>query len=272
MTKPLINDVKRSELANALALHDFANTTYDLKAWVAYVVELFRTYGLEPTRMGISATSIKYGKMKTYIREVKKLDTIDNATITGIEIQATRHGSDDSNWDDIFNAFLSIENSQSTCVISLDNEIVKFDRQIWNGITQNLSNFFNPRYGYGFQRTHKKGPVFYPLGIGCDLEYRSAESELINCWANAYRIPSGKYRTGDMRDIYPMNVLSAAHNERMVEDMPLFDWINADASRGTLTKLDDNLWSWWVPEAQIDAVRASLKPTGILLCAACNTI
>ena len=267
MTKPLINDVKRSELANVLAIHDFANSSYDLKGWVVYIGELFRRYDLEPTRMGISAPSIKRGKMKTYIREVKKLDTIDNTTITGIEIQATMHGSDDSCWDDIFTAIFStgLKPEITTCTLVLDSAIVPLNSHIWNQITQQMADFFQPRYGYGFQRSFKKGPEWYPFGVIGDLKYGDPECKLINCWSNTYH--KGKYQTGDLRDIYPLNVLSAAHNERMVEGNPLFDWIKADANNGMLTKLADNLWSWRVEESQIDTVRAALKPTGILLCA-----
>jgi hypothetical protein len=267
MTK-LLNDVKRSELANALALHDFAINNYDLKGWVAYVVELFRKYGLEPTRMGISAPSLKSGKMKTYVREVKKLDIIDNLTITGIEIQATMHASDDSCWDDIFSVVLSVRDCVATCIIVLDNALVPFNSHIWNNIIESMANFFKPRYGYGFQRSFRKGPEWYPLGIigrSGNVIISDQEREAINCWGNTYH--KGKYSTGDLRDIYPLNVLSAAHNQRMVDGVALFDWINADSNRGTLTNLSENLWSWWVDEEQIDLVRYALKPTRILLCA-----
>ena len=268
MTKPLINDVKRSEFANVLALHDFAINSYDLKGWVGYTVELFRSYGLEPTRMGIAAPSIKSTKMHTYIREVRKLDTVDNATITGISLQATRHDSDDSCWDDIFNADLGIRDEKPSCVLVLDNAIVSLDCHIWNQITQQMANFFKPNYGYAFQRSFRKGPECYPFGIigrSGNVTISDQESNLISRWDHTYR--KGKYQTGELRDIYPLNVLSAAHNERMVDGKSLFDWIKTDANRGTLTQLGDNLWSWWVEESHIDAVRAALKPTGILLCA-----
>ena len=32
--------------------------------------------------MGITAPSLKSGKMKTFVREVKKLETVNNGTIT----------------------------------------------------------------------------------------------------------------------------------------------------------------------------------------------
>jgi hypothetical protein len=68
--------VKRSPLANTIALHDFAITTHDLRGWVAYTVGLFKECGLEPTRMGITAPSIKSTKMHTYKREIKKLEGV----------------------------------------------------------------------------------------------------------------------------------------------------------------------------------------------------
>jgi hypothetical protein len=220
--------------------------------------------------MGISAPALKSGKMKTYIREVKKLDIVDNTTVTGITLQATWRGSDNSHGDEIFNASIDIDSNSNvtSCVFTLDNALIAFDVAVWNQLIQKLANFFQPSYGYGFQRSFKKGPKWYPFGIiGGNIEYRSAESELITCWANAYCRQKGKYRTGDLRDIYPLNVLSSAHNQRMVDGMALFDWINADSNRGALTKLSENLWSWWVKDEQIEMVRSALKPTGILLCA-----
>ena len=272
MTKSLINDVKRSELANVLAFHDFANSPYDLKGWVSYMVDLFRSYGLEPTRMGITAPSLKSGKMKTFVREVKKLDTVDNGTITGITLQATRHGSDNSHGDEVFTAIFDIglEPRITTCTLVLDNTLVPLDVNVWDEIAKNIATFLKPRYGYGFQRIFKKGPAWYPWGtIGRtgNTIVSDQEANLITRWSNSYRSQNGNYHTGDLRDIYPLNVLSAAHNERIVDGKSLFDWIKADTNHGTLAQLADNLWSWWVEESQIDAVRTALKPTGILLCA-----
>ena len=266
MTK--INDVKRSELANTLSLHDFGNGTYDLKGWAKFTVDLFQEYGLKSTRMGISAPTIKSTKMHTYIREVKKLDTVDSATITGITLQATINGSDNSHGDEIFHACFNVGLGANitTCVITLDNALAPLNSHLWNKITQQMAIFFQPRYGYGFQRIYKRGPKWYPFGVST-LEYGDPEGEQICCWKNSYIMQNGKYHTGDMRDIYPLNVLSSAHNQRMVDGMALFDWINADTSRGILTKLDADLWSWWVKDEEINSVRAALKPTGILLCA-----
>jgi hypothetical protein len=261
----IVNNVKRSPIANSLALYDFAETSYDLKRWAEYVVELFRKYGLEPTRMGISAPSIKSTQMKTYIREVKKLDKLDIPTITSITIQATLNGSDNSHGDQIFTGTVSAV--RKICVLTLDNAFTPLELDIWNNITKDMAVFFKPRYGYVYQRPYKIGPEWYALGISCDLKSGDPETEVIALWSKAYRSIKPTYKTGDMRDVYPINILSASHNERSVEDVPLFDWINADASHGKLTKLSENLWSWFVDEKQIEVVRNILKPTGILLCA-----
>ena len=267
MNQSLVNSVKRSPLANSLALHDFANATYDLKGWVAYTANLFKEYGLKPTMMGISAPNIKSTKMHTYIREVKKLDMVDNATITGITVQATMNGLLDYR-DAIFTATFSIglKPDVNNCVLTLDNALVPFEKKIWDGLVKKTASFFKPAYGYGYRRLYKKGPESYPSGVSCGMDWDDPEGDLIDCWNKKYRINS-KYCTGDMRDIYQLNVLSSAHNQRMVDGMTLFDWINADTSRGTLTKVGEDLWSWWVKDEEIDLMRLVLKPTGILLCA-----
>lgn len=267
MNKTLVNTVKRSELANTLALHDFSNIIYDLKGWINFTVDLFRDYGLEPTWMGITAPSIKSGKMNTYIREVKKLEKLDVSTIMGISIKATINGSASCHNDQILTAIFNVglKSEITSCVVTLDSSLASFEPDRWNDIAEHMAAFFNPRYGYGYQRAYEKGPEWYPFGVS--TKYRDAEGEQICCWKNAYIMQNGKYRAGDMRDIYPLNILSFSHNQRMVGGITLFDWINADANRGTLTRLGEKLWSWWISNEQIDLVRAALKPTGILLCA-----
>lgn len=262
----IVNNVKRSPIANSLAFYDFAESKYDLKGWTDYVVNLFKKYGLEPTRMGISPAT---QKMRTYTREVKKLDKLDTSTITGISIKATINNSDDCHNDQIFTAIFDIglKPEITSCVLTLDNAFVQLGIDTWNNIAKNMATFFKPRYGYVYQRSYKTGPEWYALGISCDLKSGDPETEIIALWSKAYRSMKSTYKTGDMRDVYPINILSASHNERSVEDVPLFDWINADASHGKLTKLSENLWSWFVDEKQIEVVRNILKPTGILLCA-----
>jgi hypothetical protein len=271
MSKSSVNAVQRSSLANSLALHDFANHAPDLRGWVDYTVGLFRKYGLEPTRMGITAPSIKSGKMNTYTREIKKLEKLDVFTIIGISIKATLNGSDDCHNDQIFTAIFNIglKPDITRCVLTLDNTIASFEPDRWNNITQHMSAFFQPRYGYGYQRLYEKGPEWYPFGVcvGLDRDKDKQERSAITIWSNSYSMTDGKYRAGDMRDIYPLNILSSAHNQRMVGGIALFDWINADKSRGSLTKVGEDLWSWWLKDEDIDSVRAALKPTGILLCA-----
>ena len=253
MDKSQINQIERSLTANSLALHDFAKSNPDLKVWVGYVVDLFRQYGLEPTRMGISSPSVKSTKMNSFKREIKKLGALDDKAITGITLQATLNGSDDSQNDDIFTAIFDVGQQQdiTTFTLVLDKEIVPYNVDTWTKITRDFSLFFKPRYGYLFQRDYKKGPEWYPFGTSCNLKWDDPEISAINCWSLAYRRKNGQYRSGDMRDIYPLNVLSEAHNERIVEEKSLFDWINEEPSRGKLTLLANNLWVWWVEEKNV---------------------
>ena len=97
------------------------------------------------------------------------------------------------------------------------------------------------------------------LGLG------DTEAEQISELARKYHRPDRNYQTGDLRDIYPMNIPSSLHLDREVLGMRFEDWVSNQA-HGKLELLDENLFAWCVDEKDIPEVREVLKPTGMMLC------
>jgi hypothetical protein len=77
---------------------------------------------------------------------------------------------------------------------------------------------------------------------------------------------------GSFRDIYPMNFLTEQHLEVRIDDIPVRSWIAHGAGRGTLRRLNEDIWIWDLPSRALPAVRArrSLKPAFSSLAAPTN--
>lgn len=256
------NKHKRSELANCIALHDFAvPSPKQVKELFEYTVEFFRNNGIEPTR--ISNPKPKSTKSITFkIGQKKWLEAGFGNIDVGMSMKAW-----DVNDETLFLWWVKPTHDGSTILLTFDNEIVGFDHDIIKKLSRDLSNFVKPKYGYCFQRKWELGPEWYPFGVIQGIkDFGNIERKKIGKWNLEYQMDDGNYRTGDLRDIYPMNVICEQHLSREVLGTNLKDWILSDSSHGKLEELNKDLYAWWVDEDQISNVRESLRDTGIILC------
>ena len=269
MRGKVLNDVKRGPLGNVIALHDFAEETPDIRIWFEYTVSFFEEYGLVPTKAAIDGPQSNKGNNNMLFKTAfKRLYETDFKNVQGIWFGAVPPNCEQEGLDSIFSTEIDVcsPNNKGNLVLCFDDSLTSFSHDLINNLTKDLSRFFKPRYGYCFQRPFKKGPKWYPLGVNVDLEWDDPERKLIGEWGRTYHVNDGKYKTGDLRDIYPMNVLSQAHQERMVNGQPFFEWIQAQPYRGTLEPLTPDLWAWWVEHDYLPQVREDLRPTGMVLC------
>lgn len=267
MVKNLVNDFSRGTIMSAIALHDFSKEECDHKKWIQYCIGIMNQYGLTPTRMGITAPSLKSNQMKTFKREIKNLDKIDPNSITSISLQATIHASDDSWKDYLFHCDFSINSVNKRCsfVVVIDNHVHLLLKNEVNTIIQNLCKYFEPKYGYYYQRERKKGPHCYVGGIIMGVERENPESINISSWNKNYCI-SDKYQTGCIRDIFPMNLIVNEHLSREVlPNTTLQQFIQSDTRHGILDTLGDDRYAWWIDNESIPLVREALRPSGIII-------
>jgi hypothetical protein len=75
LRKVMLNNYKRGKIANAIALHDFANPKpIDVKNWCEYIVKFFEDNGFVPSRMDITGENgVKGRKNITFKAGRKKL-------------------------------------------------------------------------------------------------------------------------------------------------------------------------------------------------------
>lgn len=259
----MINNIQRGSLANALVFHDFKKDIINWKEWFYYIEAWFHRGGVIPNRIsGTSGKTISYEKGKKRLEQ----DAFQGIEKDGVWIIAIPPTVETEMFDYIFAAdFHDLPNGNKTVVLCWDDHIIKFDRNYIEDLAKDLYAFLGPAYGYGYQRPFKLGPSFYPFGVIAGLDYGEPERKLISKWGNEYSYEDGRYETGMLRDIYPINFLSQAHFEHKIEGQSLKAWIESSPAHGELKQLADNLWSWWIPEDKIAAIREKFIPTGLLL-------
>jgi hypothetical protein len=88
---------------------------------------------------------------------------------------------------------------------------------------------------------------------------------MIDAWGEKFRT-SNEYKTGDLRDIYQMNLLMDAHlNRDVMPGTTLRSFIESNPLHGSLMVVDDQRTAWWVEGENIDHVRKALVPSGIIV-------
>lgn len=258
------NNFKRGKIGNCLVFHDFEDEPYDLKGWFYYAIEWFQQNGLIPSKMGGVGKS---RKTVTFKYGVKFLENNNFEGVSGIWMAALPPDVHIEMFDALFSVHFNLGIQGSTLVLCFDDDILKFSRESLEKLVKDISAYFRAKYGYAYQREFTKGPSFYPFGvIGGNAKLSDEEEDAITKWGIEYGGSKGSYHRGQLRDIYPMNLLSEAHLNHPILGTTLQKWIASSPDHGELKPLTDLLWEWWVPEPLIDSVREALRATGIVIC------
>jgi hypothetical protein len=233
------------ELTNA-AFHEVARS-------------VFEANGTLPDTCSISRFGGDHNRLREYAHVVAHLNALEG----NLAFYHTIPGYTQLifGWD----IFASISNvSDKTMVICFDRQLAGIDLQYVAGIVRSLAEIVSLRYGIGYQRSFNSGPELYAFGMIAGLGYtpsERAERDRIGSWMRE-RIAEGRHLKGFLRDVYPLNVLSAAHLAREVENLPLSQWIEASAARGTLSALPNEAWLWTIPEQSLSLVQTTLQQAG----------
>jgi hypothetical protein len=152
-------------------------------------------------------------------------------------------------------------------VFAADRELAGFDLGHFEPMLERMASIVELKYGFGYRRSFEFGPDVYALGMGAGLGYSDAdiaERDRIGAWFRE-RMHDNRHRIGYLREVYPLNVISAPHLEQRIDGLALADWIAAEPNRGSLRQLAGGAMLWWIDDADADSVRAQLIPTGLLI-------
>jgi hypothetical protein len=265
-----MNNIKPGPMANALALHYFSRDEIDHEGWFEYAEQWFAKHGLEPTKMsGKSGKNITFKRGKLNLQKESFQDLKKNGLWIGALPPEEYIGTE--SFDFLFAADLiqlSSFTKGNVCTFCWDDQILPWDEDYIQSLAKDLCQFFKPKYGYAFQRKFKHGPIYYPSGVGAhdgrDVISWEEGGEIAN-WGNVGLREHDDYKPEMLRDVYPLNFLSAQHLEGIVESKPLKQWILEDLHRGELNEVLPGFWSWSVASESIEPVREVLKKHNLLI-------
>lgn len=178
-------------------------------------------------------------------------------------------GGSEPGTDENWRAFADINIKYGLLYFCFDDAVQRLSSAYVSSLVKDLARFCNFKYGIGYQREFKKGPEWYVSGIigyEGNVTIEREERARIAKWHNEYFYDDANYKTGDLRDVYPYNVLTSAHLSRPAQETNLKEWIESACGRGDLTQVVDDRWLWTLKDDQIPPVQEALHQAGLLLC------
>lgn len=256
--------MKNNNIENCLAFHDFNIDVIKLDKWLNEIIIILKKYDITLNKISSpSKTNYKNIDFKKGLANYKKSNFNTDNIWVGLH--------DKELGSEIFNSKVSAminlkPVNYPEMVLCVSDEIMKLEYLINNKLLINLYLLIKPRYGYFFKRKSCQGPILYPSGFIAGNEVDDDEANLIDKWSKEY-YSDGSYKTGDLRDIYPINILSEAHLVREIfPGKPFKEWVESSSKHGKLEKITEYVWSWEVNDDLISPVREALRPTGMILC------
>ena len=262
--------MKKEGTCTALAFYDLEKDSIDLRGLFTFFEDWFLEQGYTPMRGSADGEGIKATKTWTFKYTKKFLEKRNFEKIIAFWFAAYPPEWDYDATDGLFSVQVELED-QGFFNLYFHNSIVPFERGLVETLIKDISRYLKAQYGIVYQRDFDKGPGLYAGGVITGLNEskfpeHAIEEDRIAEWHRRYFRP-WRYHLGQLRDIYPMNLLSEAHLKETVFGKSLKEWIGSSSEHGELKPLTDILWEWWVPENNIPTVREELLPTGIIICA-----
>jgi len=262
--------MKKEETCTAIALYDLDKQAVDLRGLFTFFEAWFLQKGYTPKRGSADGEGIKATKTWTFKYTKKFLEKRNFENIVAFWFAAYPPEWDYDATDGLFSVQVELED-QGFFNLYFHNSIVLFERGLVETLIKDISRYLRAYYGIVYQRDFDKGPGLYAGGVITGLNEskfpeHAIEEDRIAEWHRRYFRP-WRYHLGQLRDIYPMNLLSEAHLKETVFGKSLKEWIGSSSEHGELKPLTDILWEWWVPPNKISAVRDELLPSGLIICA-----
>ncbi len=166
-------------------------------------------------------------------------------------------------------ASIMVSASRSQFLVSGHSDLLNPDPTTISPIIRDVETVYPIRYGYQYVIDKYYGPGLHAVGMFLYHyvdkrklpEFSSSET---NRTANWFNRGNEKMPQGALRDVFPLNLLSQIHRSRLIDGIPLFDWIRQDPARGHLENISQALWAWHVPDDKCVELGDKFEAAGLL--------
>jgi hypothetical protein len=262
-----MNDI--SEECTAVALYGIEATDNSVAAYYNHILQWFHSLGHSPDRMSIHGPGHS-GRWVGFRRAQSNLETHGFGGITDLHMNALTPGARIPANDYLLSASYSAKYSYA-CIVCRTSIATLSPTAICPFLWEIIKDVV-PKYGIGYTRAHRLGPLMYAVGIcqglgqdGYGVGLRGAEREeadRISRWGDG--MAAQVWERGILRDVYPWNFLTRIQLESSINAISLERWIQLDPRRGRLSKAGEIVALWEVDEANIADVRQLLSHSGII--------
>jgi hypothetical protein len=233
--------------------------------WLDGVRAFFRSNGLHIREYGVSATSVcGEGSYAFRDGDPQLYAAVRTGAVRYLELYCHSQPRRDLvfGWEAVAHVSLSKGDAHLGLPASLGMTHEELLRQTY-ALAMPLIAW---RYGIAYSRSALKAPDLYAVGIlgGVlypDPEDTAEDKQRVGCWGRELLFDRRHLR-GYFRDVYPANLLSAAHVDAPLGAKKTLRTVGL----GKLTEIDAGLWLWTVPEEELPKARSALQQAGLLLC------
>ncbi len=234
----------------------------DLRRLCGTFLGWFSSIGRQPDKMALTGTGYS-GKQVGFARANAVAARRDFEGVAGFSLTVMSPGGSVPTVD--YDATADYSGRFSYALIAAKGGLIELDRRTLDTCTE-LARLTHPRYGIGYTRQVRLGPVFYAIGLSQGLGFSDperAEAVRISRWGD--RGMAGRvFDKGLLRDVYCWNFLNEAQRNSQIQGRRLEDWIGSEAWTGELSDFTEDLALWKVTEHHNNRVRSALLEAGLL--------
>lgn len=259
-------------MLSCVALYDW-NGELDQTRWLSLVLDFFQNHDIQPN-IAVYGAGTKWSK-PTSLRALQ-MRLQRPGLLESIELYSLPERYQtmmDATAGALIEDTGAAPQGKRSMVIAVPGSLDSMKMALYE-LCQLIAQECNVRYGIGYELPRVCGPIYYGLGIvqsSKDCHFEPAEEERIGMWFRE-RIgskdagPPNRHLSGQLRDVYHLNILSYSHLNFSINGNTLRQWILSDPRNGTLKDLDTNT-SWWeLSAASIGEVRKHLSQEGLIIC------
>jgi hypothetical protein len=257
----------RKNTANCICFYNTQLKHINYRDWIDNVMNTVGFLHLDFTYIGTFGSRYS-DKLIPFEKGIDRMNKKKYENIEGLTLIVNPKESDAPSFDWVVLIGDNLTVLGHELIICIDEGLISFKSADFKKIISNALSYWDFQYGYGYRRVYEKGPEFYPSGILQDT-YKEPlpeqEKEAITKWLHdSYEGKS--FKEGRLRDLYPYNILSDFYLQRLVNGMPLKQWIELDSTRGDLTSYPNGLVLWEIDNHNLIQIREELNHYGLLLC------